>query len=151
MKSKTLIPVFAACALAVFFAGCGKTEEPAPPAAATPRAADQASQSLKQTADAVAQQAATASEAAKKAAAQVSEQVSAATAQAQSLIDQLKKLISENKLTEAGDLLNKLTQIKLTPEQQAIVDNLKQQIQKMAKSATEQGSKALDSLVKPQK
>lgn len=53
-----------------------------------------------------------------------------ASSQAQGLIDQAKSLISQNKLSEAMTSLNQLGGLKLTPEQQKLVDQLKEQVQK---------------------
>jgi len=152
MKPQTLVLAVAACAVAVLFVGCGKMDKTAAPSAAEmqPAAADKTAPSVKQTADELAQKASSASEAAQKAASELSEK---ASAEAQSLIDQAKKLISENKFTEAGEMLSKLTQFKLTPDQEAILDNMKQQHQKLvqdaaAKGATSEGAKTFDGSLK---
>jgi hypothetical protein len=74
--------------------------------------------------------------AAEKTAADKLAQTAAAAAQEkgriQSLIDTAKNLTGQNKYAEALKLLGELANLKLTPEQQALVDGLKQTAQRQA-------------------
>lgn len=93
-------------------------------------------------------------EAARKAAADAQAQVAATAAKVASLIDTAKKLTSENKWAEALKILNDLAAAKLTPQQQAVVDSLKEQANKelkaaAAKKATDEAAKAVGGLLKP--
>jgi hypothetical protein len=75
--------------------------------------------------------------AAEKIAAEKLAQPAAATAQGriQSLIDTAKSLTGQNKYAEALKVIGELANLKLTPEQQALVDGLKQTAQKQAAQA----------------
>jgi hypothetical protein len=64
----------------------------------------------------------------------VGEAASIGTAQVQSLIDQAKMLIGQNKWADGLSILNKLNGQNLTTEQQSLVDTLKSQAQKGAEA-----------------
>ena len=66
----------------------------------------------------------------------------------QGLIDTAKDLTGQNKYTEALNTLNELVNVKLSPEQQAMVDTLKAAIQKqVAQAATDKAASAAQSAV----
>ncbi|MBI3415713.1 MAG: hypothetical protein HY043_10425 [Verrucomicrobia bacterium] len=109
--------------------------------------AEKAAQALKDQAEAAKQSAA-------KVAADKRADLLANVSKVQGLIDTAKKLSGENKWAEALKIVNDLAAQKLTPEQQTIVDGLKQQAQKqaqeaVAKKATDEAEKAIGGLLKP--
>lgn len=158
-------------------AGCSKKEEPAPAASNVSAASDSAAADMKKASDSAADaaqkaandlgaqaagvqkaadaaaadaqaQAAAARKAADTAAADLQGQGAAITSKAQAAIDNASKLIAESKWSEALQALNQLATMKLTPEQQAMVDKLKAEAQKLAQQgvasqATEKASKAV--------
>lgn len=124
-----------ACA-AVFTLGCSKSETPA--SSQPQNAAEHAGGELKAASEKVAaeaqKQAGELKAAADKTINDASKQTEAAVAKgegmAQTLIDQAKALINDKKYSEALTALQNLGQMKLTPEQQGMVDNLKALVQK---------------------
>jgi len=120
-------------------AGCSKQEsQPAasstpPPAAKEPKPAAEAPQAPAEVQQPV--------EAVKPAAEAVA---SSATESAGSMIDKAKALVAESKYSEAMDLLKKLSAMKLTPEQQQLVNDLTAQVQQAmpGAAATEATQKA---------
>jgi hypothetical protein len=75
--------------------------------------------------------------------------VSSITDGAAKIIEAARKLTGENKYDEALKMLGTLANSKLTPDQQKMVDSLKEQIQKaMAAKATESATKAVGDLFK---
>ena len=75
--------------------------------------------------------------------------VGEASAKFNSVMDQAKQLIGQNKYTEALNSLQQLSGLKLTAEQEKIVSDLKAQIQKlMAAKATTDGASAVGNLLK---
>ena len=107
----------------LFLAACGKNESvPAPkseasaPANAANAAVGEVKKQVEEVKGAVESKA-------KEVAAQ-------ANSQAQALIDQAKSLISQNKFSEALTSVNQLSSFKLSPDQQQLVEKLKEQIQK---------------------
>ena len=63
----------------------------------------------------------------------------ATTSKVQGIIDQAKKLMSENKMSEALTTLKGLDGQQLTPDQQTLVESLKAQIQKALDAAKSAG------------
>jgi hypothetical protein len=162
LESVLLVPILSVSLLLV--GGCGAKEEAAPPPPAEPSNTSQAAgadaqklaTSVQQSADQAAAALKDQAAAAQKAAGQALKDVTgtADSAKAQGLIDTAKQLVSQNKYSDALKTLNDLSNLKLTPEQQKLVDNLKAQVQKQieamaAKKATDEASKAVGGLLKP--
>lgn len=142
MKNTFLSIAIAAAGLVLV--GCSK-QEPPPSTDSGSKAADSAVTDLSKTVEA-------AKTAGEKAVADVSKQVqdttAAASAKVQGLIDKAKNLITENKYQDASAVIQELTGYKLTPEQQKLVDGLKEQIQKaLASKAATDGASAVGGLV----
>jgi hypothetical protein len=75
--------------------------------------------------------------------------VSSITDDPTKIIEAARKLTGENKYDEALKMLGALANSKLTPDQQKMVDSLKEQIQKaMAAKATESATKTVGDLFK---
>ena len=109
-------------AAALVLAGCGKKEEaPAPVTAESAPAVPAAPAAPAVTAD---------------------------TTEADGLIAKAQTLINEKNYTAATDVIKQLSALKLTPEQQKIVDDLKVLVQKnLAASATDEAGKAVGGLL----
>jgi hypothetical protein len=108
---KKSMPLTLAAALVLGLASCSKQESSTPGAADTQKATDAA----KATGEKVAAE---------------------ASSKAQGLIDKAKSLVADSKYQDALGTLQQLGSLKLTPEQQKLVDDLKAQIQKALSSKT---------------
>lgn len=135
MRIKSAIAGIVLCVAAAAVSGCKKEQAASDVQAPKPN-------------EGMASEAAKAADTAQSAAKQVSEQATAQAKatqeQAQGLIDRAKAYVSEQKYQDALSSLNQLTNIKLTAEQQKLVDDLKAQIQSALAKAT--GSNAASAL-----
>jgi hypothetical protein len=147
MKAKSFIAALAVCTAVVIVSGCSK-EEPVAPAQA-PKSSDtaaggQAAKPADTAAAAVQPVVEKTTAAAQPAADQAAAQANAMQDQAQGVIDKAQGLVKETKYQEALSALGQLANLKLTPEQQKLVDDLKGQIQNaLAKAAASKATSAL--------
>jgi hypothetical protein len=141
MKSAKITTLLALASAFSLIIGCGQKEQTAPePPANVEKAAEAAPAEMPKAAEAPAPAVAAAPEVAPAAA--------AATTEAQGLIDKVKSLIAEKKYTEAMNVLKELTALKLTPDQQKIVDDLKAQIKNALQAqATSEATKSVGGLL----
>ena len=143
MKMQNItLTVIAVAALAL--AGCGKKDEGTQISDDTKKAGTSLGEAASKTVEAVKTEAGKVTEAVKK----ESESATAtATAQAQSLIDKAKTLVADKKFQDAAAALQQLGNTALTPEQQKLVTDLKEQIKKGLEAAAG-GASAVGNLLK---
>ena len=127
MNTKTILTSITLCAAVLAFSGCKKEE---PTEVVTETVVEESTDIGSTLKDAGETVKASAEQAATEVKEQAQSAASEATAKAQELIDQAKAFITDKKYTEALNSIQGLSDFKLTPEQQKIVDDLKAQIQK---------------------
>lgn len=148
MKAQRTILTLGAV-LAVTLAGCDKPAEPNQSAPGGESATGAAKPVVEGVAAAVEAVKPAAEQAAREVQAAANTAVAEATAKANTLIDQTRKLISETKYPDAMNLINQLSSMKLTPEQEKLVADLKAQVQKALSSlSTTNVSGAIGNLLK---
>ena len=132
---KTITTLIGTTAItALLCVGCSKTETSADSASGTDEGTVVEEVSIEET---VTEAADTAKQA-----------INDANDKAQELLTQAQSLVGEKKYEEAGNLLQKLANMKLTPEQQKTLDSLKATIQKALESdAVKEGTKAIGNML----
>jgi hypothetical protein len=142
MKMKTTHITLAAalCAAVSLGTGCKKNNEagtaPAPAEKTAGSALSEGAQKATETAKEAAEQAQAQAQAAKAAAKEAATKAAAdAQAQAQGIIDNAKGLLAEKKFDQVTPILSQLQGLKLTPEQQQAVADLKAELAKLLKAA----------------
>jgi len=144
MKIKTLGAGIAGCLLITALNGCDNNKSTT---TEVPKAADSTAASAKQATETATKEVKPAAETAAqavqpavaKAADTVSQPAAAASPQAQGFIDKAKSFVAEKKYQDALNSLGELKNLKLTAEQQKMVDDLKAQIQKLMSSDAGKG------------
>lgn len=130
MKNTKLITSIIAGVAVATLAGCSKSNENPPAAEAAASAASAAATpAASPTADA-------AKDTASQTTAATTAAASTATAKFNDVVAKAKTFIADKKYAEALDILNKLSGLVLTPEQQKTVDDLKAQAKKLITSGT---------------
>jgi len=133
------------CVAITMLAGCGQQSEPDE----TPTPGNEATNEVGAAAGRTMEAAKPAADEAVKEVKQAASTAEAdVTAKANALIDQAKTLIGETKYSEALNVVQQLSTMKLTPEQEKLVASLKEQIQKaMASKTTTDGANAVGGML----
>ncbi|HLP77558.1 MAG TPA: hypothetical protein VK327_11645 [Candidatus Paceibacterota bacterium] len=162
MKTERIVVSLAAATLIAFASGCEKqTNSTAPEKSAEPAASTNAISGVTAEIKQSAAQAETAvKETTQKVVAEVKQTAETATAAAASkvdavkseftsLVDKTKSFINDKRYEDALASLKQLSNLKLTPEQQKTVDDLKAQLQKlMSSQVVTNAASALNNLLK---
>jgi hypothetical protein len=149
MKSFTVINLFACAVLVAAIAACNKAPESQPqaqaqkPATVVDPAVAQAEQ-LKKQAEQNSQTAAETAQTTVASAESTATPADAASADASSLLDQARKLVDEKKYSEANTLLQQLSKLQLTAEQQDALEKLRELI---LKAGTQDVSNAVGNVI----
>ena len=144
MKLKNLYCGVAVCVLIGLVTGCKKQEATAVVKPETPKTSEAAVSTVTQAVSSAAAEVkpavenavTAATQAVVSATAQAAKPAEATTAQAQGLIDKAKSFVTQQKYQDALTNINQLAGMKLTPDQQKQVDDLKTQIQKLMSNQT---------------
>jgi hypothetical protein len=141
MKSAKFTTLLALASALGLIIGCGQKEQSAPePAAPMEKAAEAVPAEMPKAVEAPAPAVAASPEATPAATATID--------QAQSQIDKAKSLLADNKYAEALTALKELSAMKLTPDQQTMVDGLKAQVEKaMQAQATSDATKSVGGML----
>ena len=137
MKLERIVITLAAT-LVLSLVGCSK-QDSGTPTADTEKATGAAGAALQQAADTAKTEAAKLADSAKATAEKAAAESSS---KAQELIDKAKSLVAGGKSAEALSTLQQVASLKLTPEQQKLVDDLKAQIQKLMGASSKTASDA---------
>jgi hypothetical protein len=153
MKLKKISAGAVICALAVSLTGCNKGQTPTPTETPAPEKITVQAQPAAAPATDQAKQAGESATTALTPAGQpvtapttpvATQPAVAATTEVQTLIDKAKNFVVEKKYQDAMNTINELGNMKLSPEQQKLVDDLKTQVQKLMSNQTV--SNAVDSV-----
>jgi hypothetical protein len=123
MNTSRILSVLTMATAVAIVSGCSKQEQPAASTTSTPASAPA-------TAAAPAVPAAPATPAATPAPPSPTASEPAATSQAQGLLDKAKSLVDGGQYADASKLLQELSTMQLTPDQQKMLDDLKAAVQK---------------------